>query len=187
MRRLLGCVVGCGLAVLVGARTAVADPFPDRYDRQIETASSQWLPAWHWHWLKAQYYQESLLRPDARSPVGAEGIAQFMPATAKEVWAAMGLGVVDRRVADTSILAGAYYMARLRRIWKSERPEGDRRELAQASYNAGAGSILRAQKRCHNARHWPQIKKCLFFITGKHSRETITYVERIARWRGIML
>lgn len=159
---------------------------PDRYDAEIRAASARWLPGWDWRWWKAQLYQESLLDPTAVSPVGARGLAQFMPGTWDEVSAAMGLGAVSPHVAEAAIEAGAYYMARLRRSWHSERPEDDRRELAQASYNAGLGNILKAQRACGNARAWRVIATCLHQITGRHAHETLTYVDRIRRWYQLL-
>jgi membrane-bound lytic murein transglycosylase MltF len=171
-------------ALLLGAlaRPALAGPIPSTYDSTIREAASVYLPGWDWRWWKAQLYQESRLDPTARSPVGAEGLAQFMPGTAAEVWRALGYGAVDRRAAEPSIRAGAYYMARLRRSWRAERPEGDRRALAQASYNAGLGSLLAAQRACGGPALWPEIAACLPAVTGDHATETLTYVERIARW-----
>ena len=181
MRRLRTRVLYLALALhgLVGP--ALADPFPKHYDRSIEEACETWLPMWDWRWLKAQYWQESRLDPNARSPVGAEGVGQFMPGTWGDVPASVRLGVVDRRAADPSIRAGAWYMARLRKGWSAPRPESERRRLAQASYNAGMGSILKAQKSCNGAPDWPTIAACLPRITGHHSKETIGYVNAIEK------
>lgn len=159
----------------------------DRYDEQIKKAAGIYLPGWDWRWWKAQLYQESRLDPAAVSPAGARGIAQFMPGTWTEVAPGLGFGHLSPHVADAAIIAGAAYMARLRRIWRGERPEADRRELAQASYNAGSGSILRAQRACGGARAWPEISPCLPQVTGRHAAETIAYVERIRRWYLVLI
>lgn len=158
-----------------------------RYDRAIEKAVDRWWPdfpfpnAW-----KAQLYQESLLETGAVSPVGARGIAQFMPKTWSEITRQLGWGTVSPHLAEPAIEAGAFYMAQLRSGWSSPRPELERQRLAQASYNAGFGNILRAQKRCSGARDWSAIAPCLSLITGRHARETIGYVDRIARWWAML-
>lgn len=139
-----------------------------------------------WRLLKAQYYQESRLRPEARSPAGAEGIAQFMPATWTEVSRAMGRELVDRRLAAPSIEAGAFYMARLRRSWSSPRPWQDRHRLALASYNAGIGHILAAQRACGEPPLYEPIMACLPAITGRHAAETLGYAPSIWRWWNAM-
>lgn len=147
----------------------------------------RWWPDWpFWYDWKAQLYQESLLKADAVSPAGARGLAQFMPATWDEVTRALGWGVISPHAAGPAIEAGAYYMRRLRRSWSSPRPPGDRQQLAQASYNAGLDNLLKAQTRCGGAILYSEIVACLPDITGRHSRETITYVERIERWRLMM-
>lgn len=162
---------------------AAAGPLgSDRYDAQIKKAAELYLPGWDWRWWKAQLYQESRLDPAAVSPAGARGIAQFMPGTWAEAAPRLGFGQLSPHAADAAILAGAYYMAGQRRIWRAERPEADRRELAQASYNAGAGRIIQAQRVCNGARHWPGISPCLPQVTGHNATETITYVQRIKRW-----
>lgn len=189
---LVGLVMSClMLAIVIAPRGAEAAAhgalvFPRQYDRAIERAAAQWLPGVPPLLYKAQLWQESRLRPDARSPAGAEGLAQFMPATWREVSAAMGLGLVDRRLAEPSIQAGAYYMARLRGQWKSERPERDRHDLALASYNAGLGHILAAQRLCGDPRLYPDIMACLPAITGRHAAETLGYAPAIRRWHAAM-
>jgi len=110
-----------------------------------------------------------------------------MPGTWRDTLRAMKLPAsVSPHEADIAIEAGAYYMATLRRAWKSPRQEEERQRLAQASYNAGLGNILAAQRRCQGARDWMQIAPCLPAVTGRHAKETITYVDRIARWRAMI-
>lgn len=135
-----------------------------------------------WRLLKAQYWQESRLKTDARSPLGAEGIAQFMPGTWIEVRGQMRLAPAPRNDAGASIEAGAYYMSRLRAQWRSERPERDRHSLAMASYNAGLGHILAAQRACAMPVHYEPIMACLPGITGRHAAETLGYAPAIYRW-----
>jgi soluble lytic murein transglycosylase-like protein len=149
--------------------------FPKTYDQEIKKAAEMWLPGIPWKLLKAQYWQESRLNPNARSPVGAEGIAQFMPATAKEIWPLLGYSIIDRRAIEPAINAGAYYMARLRKSWSSPRPWEDRHKLALASYNAGLGNILRSQKACNMPILYDPIMSCLPKITGQHAKETLGY------------
>lgn len=174
------------LLLLLACWPAGAQTFPTRYDREIKAAAERWLPGVPWRLWKAQLYQESRLDPNARSPAGAEGLAQFMPATWKEITAAMGVAVVDRRAAGPSIEAGAYYMLRLRRNWSSQRPEADRHNLAMASYNAGLGHILAAQRACGGPVLYEPIMACLPQITGRHAAETLGYAPRIRKWFALM-
>lgn len=160
--------------------------FPDRYDAGIESAARSYLPGVPWRLLKAQYWQESRLKPEARSPVGAEGIAQFMPGTWDETLKAMGVGAISRRSADISIRAGAFYMARLRSQWSSPRPWEDRHRLALASYNAGLGNILTAQRVCGGPLLYDPIMTCLPQVTGRHAAETLGYAPAIWKAWGQM-
>lgn len=144
----------------------------DTYDVTIKQASEKYLYLWKWQWWKAQLYQESLFDPNAQSPVGAKGIAQFMPLTCKEVFAKLGFECEPLN-AEKSIYAGAFYMKNLRRIWRARRSEEDRRKWAQCSYNYGAGNCIKAQARCGNHSSFEQAIPCL-------PHETKTYVHRIA-------
>lgn len=80
--------------------------------------------------LHALVLTESAYRPDARSPVGAGGLTQLMPATALE------LGVRDRFDPIENLMGGADYLAQ--QILRF----GDLR-LALAAYNAGPGRVAR--------------------------------------------
>lgn len=177
---LAGMLMGC-----VAASAGVV--MTDRYDRQIRGAVATYWPDYpHWPAWKAQLYQESKLNPRAVSPVGAAGLAQFMPGTWADVARQLRLPPDLRADSDMAIEAGAYYMAQLRRAWSSPRPAEDRHQLAQASYNAGLGNLLAAQRACRGAVLYAGIIACLPAITGRYSEETIAYVDRIARWRAMI-
>jgi membrane-bound lytic murein transglycosylase MltF len=157
-------------------------------DAEIRRQSARYLPAWDWTWLRAQLVAESNLDPSAVSHAGARGIAQLMPGTHREIAEALGSGAASPHDVEYSIEAAAYYMARMRAFWKTEgRTEADRRELAQASYNAGAGNIAKAQRECLRVaaspcRTWREIAPHLHKITGaRNAAETLGYVDRIAR------
>ena len=179
---LVGLVLASSLLL---SSEANAGRYTAKYDGLIQSSVSKWWPRHvHWAWWKSQLYQESLLKPDAVSPVGAAGLAQFMPGTWKEISVQLGYGGLSPHLAKPAVYAGAYYMRKLARGWKSPRPEIDRWDLARASYNAGFGNLLKAQKKCGGVAGFEEIMSCLPQITGRHSRETITYVKRIHRWFG---
>lgn len=160
--------------------------FPDKYDRSIKAAASRWMPGVPWRLYKAQLWQESRLDPAARSPAGAEGLAQFMPGTWADTMRALGTAGQPRTLAQPSIEAGAYYMSRLRGQWTTKRPEQDRHDLSLASYNAGLGNILAAQRACKMAVLYQPIMACLPLITGRHAEETLNYAPLIRKWWSMM-
>jgi len=160
--------------------------YSDRYDDQIKSAVYRYLRHYDWRLFKAQLYQESLLESDAVSPVGARGLAQFMPATWAEVTQQLGLGLVSAHAAKPAIIAGAYYQGRMIGIWRSPRPNADRYSLGAASYNAGAGNIIKAQRLCGGALRYKEIIECLPRVTGRHANETKTYVERIWQYYELL-
>jgi soluble lytic murein transglycosylase-like protein len=82
--------------------------------------------------LAAQLYAESGFNPFARSPAGAGGIAQFMPATGR----AYGLSPAERFDPELAIDAQAHMMRDLLRQFASV-------PLALAAYNAGPGAVAR--------------------------------------------
>lgn len=132
---------------------------------------------------KAQLCQESGLDPKAVSPVGAKGLAQFMPGTWREVAAELGLGTRTAFDPSSAIDAGAYYMGKMRRFpdWRWWQ-DPERHRMSQAGYNAGPGNVRKALRLCPG-QSWSVVARCLPDVTGRHARETITYVDRIADWQ----
>jgi hypothetical protein len=119
--------VGFGRRGGDGRATGAVQSFvPARFAPVIVRAAQRWSVSAHL--LAAQLYAESNFNPFARSPAGAEGIAQFMPGTA----AAMGLE--DPFDAQAAIDAQAHLMRDLLGRFGSV-------PLALAAYNAGPGAV----------------------------------------------
>ncbi len=145
---------------------------PGQYDRAIKRAALIYLPYTDWRLYKAQLIQESGLNPKAVSHAGAKGLAQFMPYTWPEYQKAFNTDASPFH-AGHAIRAGAWYMARMRRIWKSPRPESDRFSFMATSYNWGAGNVIKAQKQCGGALLYAQVKPCI------KNQEATEYAPRI--------
>jgi membrane-bound lytic murein transglycosylase MltF len=130
--------------------------------------------------LAAQGYQESRLRQDARSPVGAIGIMQVMPATGAE------LGVGDITLTEANIHAGTKYMSQLMTKFFPDASFGDfdRPLFAFASYNAGPGRIARlrkeAEKRGFDPNKW--FNNVEILTAENVGLETTTYVRNIFKY-----
>ena len=154
----------------------------DEYDGLFRKYTKHYFgPHVDWHWFKAQGIAESGLRPDARSPVGARGIMQIMPATYEEIRERVPF-LANIEEPRWNIAAGIFYDRQLYRKWKRKRELRTQERLAFAfgSYNAGYGTMLKAVKRA-TAKHgevnrWDEVEA---FVP----RETKGYVNRI---KGLM-
>src|SRR4029453_10770950 len=87
--------------------------------------------------MAAQGYQESTLDQGARSPVGAIGIMQVMPATGKD------MRVGDITQIEANIHAGVKYMRFMMDQYYKDEPMDNLNKalMTFASYNAGTGRI----------------------------------------------
>jgi membrane-bound lytic murein transglycosylase F len=58
------------------------------------------------------------------------------------------------------------------------------------SYNAGKGNIIKAQKIAKNKglnpNMWKSIQSTLPDVTGKNSKETIGYINKIGKIKGVL-
>lgn len=99
------------------------------YQEEIKTAAKEFGvdPAL----VRAVIHAESAFNEKALSPVGAQGLMQLMPGTAKE------LGVGNALIAGENIRGGVNYLAKM-----LKRFHGDTK-LATAAYNAGPNAVGR--------------------------------------------
>ena len=127
--------------------------------------------------LMAQAYQESRLREKAKSHVGARGIMQLMPATARE----MNVGSIYNT--DSNIHAGVKYHKLLKDHYFSDESieKSDRSLFIFAGYNAGPNRINRfrkvAKERGLNPNKW--FGNVEVIAAEKIGRETVQYIQNI--------
>ena len=107
-------------------RSGVPAFVPERWAPAVSRAAQRWNVGAAL--LAAQLWQESRFNPFARSSAGAQGIAQFMPDTAK------AYDLTDPFDGEAAILAQAHLMHDLLARFGSA-------PLALAAYNAGAGAV----------------------------------------------
>lgn len=111
----------------------------DRYDSLIQFYAEEHRV--DWRLLKAQMLAESDADPDAISPAGAIGLAQFMHGTWLEWWdgtaGIQGVPRWDRTNPEASIRSQAAYMR-----WLLNYFDG-RLRCALAAYNWGVGRLRR--------------------------------------------
>ncbi|MFF3312966.1 NlpC/P60 family protein [Streptomyces sp. NPDC002952] len=119
--------------------TALSMSVPAQYKALIEKAGNT-CPEVTPNLLAALLTQESGFNPKARSPVGAQGIAQFMPST----WEKHGIdgnGDGKRDVLDPedAIPSSAKYLCTIARDVKDV--PGNKQNNMLAAYNAGSGAV----------------------------------------------
>lgn len=113
--------------------------------------------------------QESAFNPQAMSGVGARGLMQVMPATARMI---MKVSKNQLLTPDVNVTVGTkYFLKRLNQF-------GGDVELTLAAYNAGAGRVDQWLKR------YPTDNKILFldFIPFRETREYVSAILRNYYW-----
>ena len=146
--------------------------------------------------------QESGFNEKAQSAVGAQGLTQLMPTTAKE------LGVQDPLDAEQNIAGAARYLHTLYHAFPESQPD-DRHRLVLASYNGGIGRVRDAQALVRYRQKaspllWEPVRTALSQLTTQHAsihkkvwgseepphgyfegfNETLDYVERVMYYYG---
>lgn len=115
-----------------GARALWQSAYPQAYKVAVDRAAGrQKIPQeWVWSIMRA----ESLYKPNVVSPVGAKGLMQIMPFTARNLARLgnlSGFKIDDLGDPTTNINLGTQYLARLGRQFHRSLP------LVAAAYNAG--------------------------------------------------
>jgi soluble lytic murein transglycosylase len=131
--------------------------------------------AYQHHWALAHGItrQESSFDRAATSPVGARGLMQLMPGTAREQAGKIGLPYDFSRLTSDpayNIMLGSSYFGRLVDEW------GGQAALAVASYNAGAGNVRKWVRANGDPRGGTDI---VTWIEAIPYSETRNYVQRV--------
>jgi membrane-bound lytic murein transglycosylase MltF len=130
--------------------------------------------------MLAKGYQESRLDQRVRSPVGAIGVMQIMPATGR------ALNVGDIRQVEPNIHAGVKYSRKLMDEYLGNEPLDDLNKgfFTLASYNAGPTRIRQlrreAGRRGLDPNVWfGQVER---IVSERIGRETVSYVSNIYKY-----
>ncbi len=124
---------------------------------------------WDWRLLASQMFQESRFAPRAQSWAGAMGLLQLMPATAREV------GVADPYDPEQNVAGAVRYLAWLERhYWGDTIADPQERiKFILASYNAGAGHVMDAQRLAEAEGGDPKVWEDVAFWLLQKSREEV--------------
>jgi soluble lytic murein transglycosylase len=117
--------------------------------------------------------QESMFEPAAQSPVGARGLMQLMPATAKATARKVGLDFDLARLVDATYNAqlGSAHLGELMDYWKGSFI------LTFASYNAGPGNVKKWIEAYGDPRK--QEVDAIDWVERIPFSETRNYVQRV--------
>ena len=109
-----------------------------RYDDLIKKYADK--HDWDWRLLASIIYQESKFKPTSESWVGAQGLMQIMPATAKD------LGITDTTDPQQSVRGGTAYLDQIYGKFDKVEDSIQRLKFTLASYNSGLGHVRDAQR-----------------------------------------
>ena len=130
--------------------------------------------------LMAQGYQESQLNQSARSPVGAIGVMQVMPATGRD------MRVGDITKIEPNIHAGVKFLRSMMDEHYANEPTDrfDKMLFTFAAYNAGPGRIGQLRRLAAQRGLDPNVwfNNVELIAAEKIGRETVTYVSNIYKY-----
>jgi soluble lytic murein transglycosylase len=144
--------------------------FPMAYrDTLVREAKARGL---HSSWVFAITRQESAFMADARSGVGATGLMQLMPATAKETASRFNIPLTNMNnlvLPDTNIQLGAAYLSQVHGQFNGNRV------LASAAYNAGPGRVRQWLKDARHLAFDVWVENIPFNETRQYVQNVLSY------------
>ena len=161
----------------------LSDKGPERYEKTIGIMK-RYSDKYDFDWLMiaAQGYQESKLDQSKRSPAGAIGIMQVLPATAAD----KNVNIDNIEKAEQNVHAGVKYLRFLRERYFSDQAIEplDRVLFSFAAYNAGPANITRARKKAasmgFDSNQW--FNHVEVAASKTISREPVVYVRNIYKY-----
>jgi membrane-bound lytic murein transglycosylase F len=161
-----------------------------KYDATFDKYTKRYFgPGFDWHVFKAQAMAESQLNPKARSYVGARGLMQLMPST----FAAIQSKRPEFKSIDDpewNIAAGIAHNRYLWKLYENAIPEAERLRFMLGSYNAGQGTIARAQRVADSSRldraRWSSLEAVAPKVGRWRYTETLGYVKKIESFHSVL-
>ncbi|WP_095095367.1 transglycosylase SLT domain-containing protein [Pseudomonas sp. Irchel 3A5] len=126
----------------------------------------------HSSWVFAITRQESAFMDDARSGVGASGLMQLMPATAKETARKFSIPLASPQQVldpDKNIQLGAAYLSQVHAQFNGNRV------LASAAYNAGPGRVRQWLKGANHLAFDVWVESIPFDETRQYVQNVLSY------------
>ncbi|OHC19821.1 MAG: lytic transglycosylase [Pseudomonadales bacterium RIFCSPHIGHO2_02_FULL_60_43] len=126
----------------------------------------------HSSWVFAVTRQESAFMADAKSHVGAMGLMQLMPATAKETAKRFGIPLSSPQLAyrpEVNIQLGAAYLSQIYGQFNGNRV------LASAAYNAGPGRVRQWLRGADHLSYDVWIENIPFDETRQYVQNVLSY------------
>jgi membrane-bound lytic murein transglycosylase F len=153
------------------------------YDDYFRKYSKRYFGVgYDWRIFKAQAMAESNLVPGATSSVGARGLMQLMPSTYAQI-ASTRPQYQEINDPQWNIAAGILHDRGLWSVWDKRVSAEAQTHFMFASYNAGDGTISRAQTVARKAkldpREWESIVEVAPKVTHWRYLETLGYVRVI--------
>ena len=145
--------------------------YPVKYSDEIEKHSKK--RGLDPNLVRGLILQESYYNPKARSRVGATGLMQLMPPTAKEHARKLRIAFAASRLEnpDVNVQLGTFHLRMLIDMFRGNT------YLAVASYNAGQGNVLKWRKAAPG-------KPTDEFLESIPFQETRNYVKRVTMLRS---
>ncbi|MEK8079522.1 transglycosylase SLT domain-containing protein [Pseudomonas sp. XK-1] len=143
-------------------------PMPHR-EQLVRAAKSRDI---HSSWVFAITRQESAFMADAKSQVGAMGLMQLMPATAKETARRFGIPLSSPQLAyrpEVNIQLGAAYLSQIYGQFNGNRV------LASAAYNAGPGRVRQWLRGADHLSYDVWIENIPFDETRQYVQNVLSY------------
>jgi membrane-bound lytic murein transglycosylase MltF len=183
IRQLLPAAVIALFSATIAPRASAQRVVSDKYDSYFKKYTKRYFGVgFDWKIFKAQGMAESGLTPTAKSWVGARGIMQLMPST----YQAISSHRPEMTAIDDpqwNIAAGIMHDRDMWTLWRDSVPDDDRWRFMFGGYNAGEGTIFRAQGVARasklNERTWPNIESVAPNVPRWRYKETLGYVHTI--------
>jgi len=135
-----------------------------------------------WLFVAALAYQESRIDQNLRSPAGAIGVMQLLPATAKDP----NVNIPNIEILENNIHAGIKYLRFIRDQYFEKEPmdEANKTLFSMASYNAGPAKISDLRKEALKTEFDPNVwfRNVEIIAAKRIGRETVQYVSNIYKY-----